>query len=248
MKAAPCLLCFVVFMCECHVISSYKSGAPPSACVDMFPEGHRVDSQNRTPPYVILVSSTVYQNEWELITVKVNALDGYYIAGLLLQARRSNCSDPGPVGIFDLSKADSSTVQKFKTMECMERKDSAITHTRDTSSHPVRETVFSFFTPAANVGHFYFVATIVKTKDIFWTGVTSDVIRKHENNTPLMTCPMRTQYDPHNINTTPGPYATTKSPHSGSTYPHNRNTTPGPYATSVSLLFLATLLHLVYLS
>ncbi|KAH3697634.1 hypothetical protein DPMN_085139 [Dreissena polymorpha] len=63
-----------------------------------------------------------------------------------------------------------------------------------------------------------------------------------------MTCPMRTQYDPHNINTTPGPYATTKSPHSGSTYPHNRNTTPGPYATSVSLLFLATLLHLVYLS
>ncbi|KAH3782683.1 hypothetical protein DPMN_160602 [Dreissena polymorpha] len=252
METASLLLNVLTISSVLHVISGHSRGEPPydDVCRQMFPKGHNVDAQDRAAPYVIRVSSTVYSRDQELIIVSLHAQDGYFIRGLLLQARRSDCLHPlqqEPVGIFDLSSADNTTRRDFKTLTCLGREDSAVTHTNETQRAAVKKTEFRFITPARDVGNFYFVATIVKQQDIFWTGVTSDEIRRHTNDVTDTKCPMQSRLDKNRVNTTPNPHNTpfpwamspipaTKSPiKSGCTSP----------IASVALLLPTTLYHIL---
>ena len=58
------------------------------------------------------------------VTVTITAHDGYFIKGLLLQARRSDCSHPSqkePVGVFRIT--DSGPQQHFKLIKCLGHRD-----------------------------------------------------------------------------------------------------------------------------
>lgn len=50
----------------------------------------------------------------------------------------------------------------------------------------------------------------MKEYDIFWTGVTSKILRQSGIMGVNETCPMRKQIDPGYVNTTPKPTVTTK--------------------------------------
>ena len=50
-------------------VAGFRMGAPAtdSVCTDMFPEGHRLDSQSRDPPYAISLSDNVFMNAYDKI-------------------------------------------------------------------------------------------------------------------------------------------------------------------------------------
>ncbi|WAR22882.1 DFP-like protein [Mya arenaria] len=189
-----------------HVTTGYKTGTPPSAhvCREMFPEGHHFDSQIREPPFKITTSSTVYKTSYDKIRVKIEALHGYFIRGVFLQARRSDCTHKEPVGVFKLP--DALTQKHFKLVNCLNQSASAVTHRAYNVEKPISKTEVEWYSPSQNAGHVFFVATIAKEQDIFWTGVTSDVIRHLDTNAELNKCHFQKLIDPPNINTTPRPF------------------------------------------
>jgi len=50
-------------------VSAYRMGAPAtdSVCTGMFPEGHKLDSQSRDPPFTISLSDNVFMNPYDKI-------------------------------------------------------------------------------------------------------------------------------------------------------------------------------------
>jgi len=62
-------------------VAGFRRGAPAtdSVCTDMFPEGHRLDSQSRDPPFTISLSDTVYMNPYDKIEGKLILLFFKYI-------------------------------------------------------------------------------------------------------------------------------------------------------------------------
>ncbi|KAL4236974.1 hypothetical protein ACF0H5_005358 [Mactra antiquata] len=193
------------------VISNYcqvykKCHGPPSTehvCKEMFPEGHHYDSQMKKPPYEIDLSQNTYTT-WDTMDVSVKAIKpGEYFRGFFLQVRRANCSHPyqyEPLGTFTINPVDN---YLLKSQNCLNNLKSAVSHRTNTS---LSKAVVKWTAPAAKMGHLYFVATIVKEQDIFWTDVRSEIVTESGRDDQVYEyCPLKKLINPPHINTTPKP-------------------------------------------
>lgn len=223
------LLITSIFVNAFITCNAFDTGPPNTehVCKTMFPEGHHVDSQTKPSPYKISLSMNIY-TPWDRLNVTVQASPDYYIKGLFIQARRANCSHPlqnEPLGVFHLKDRDPT----LKTMPCLGKINSSISHRINVR---LSEVDFQWFAPAKNVGHIYFVATVVHQQMVFWTNVTSEIIRSLETPGLGEKCAMKVLIDSPLINTTPGP--STTAPKSGSS--------AGPMC-SFETIFIIRLVH-----
>ncbi|XP_060077433.1 putative defense protein [Ylistrum balloti] len=169
----------------------FGMGPPLGACVDMWPKAHGADSQTSDPPYTITVSKDTY-TPGETLTVVVNTTinkDIKFFEGLLLQARRANCSHTHfeeAVGTFNLP-ADETFLG---LLNCQGGRNSAVGHIAH--AHIVDRT-FTWTAPDASVGHVYFRATVARRQTTFWTQVTSDFVRDVSESSSPSICPIQTK-------------------------------------------------------
>lgn len=202
---SPFLLMMSTLWCP-STCFHYGPPATTHVCKNMFPEGHHVDSQTTEPPFEIMLSQNVYTS-WEEIQVTLKAKPGHYFRGFFMQARRADCTHRfqyEPLGTFTVLPGD---ITLLKTLPCFNNKDSAVSHRTNES---LAKAVFRWNAPAAQIGHIFFVATVVKERELFWTNVRYVFLRDLSNKESRAEfCPTKSYIDPPDINTTPDPTVTT---------------------------------------
>ncbi|XP_066298530.1 putative ferric-chelate reductase 1 isoform X1 [Branchiostoma lanceolatum] len=147
------------------VVRAYPSGAPSTACTDMFPQ-HGPSEQTSTPPYELVVDKTTYAGGEEVQVTLQRTGNSATFKGFFIQARTVGSTDAQ--GRF--TTLDSGTT---KTVNCGSEANSenGVTHTGRTEK---TEVAVTWTAPANRVGHIQFRATVVQTETVFWVSeVTS---------------------------------------------------------------------------
>ncbi|XP_061171763.1 putative defense protein 3 [Saccostrea echinata] len=152
-------------------VIGYPSGAPPSVCETMVP-GHRGAVQTGASSFTLTMNSTSY-TAGDVIEVTVS---GGTFRGIFIQARSANCSTV-TLPTFSLMTNEGN----LKTLTCNSVADSAVTHTTKSDKTQAK----FYWTPAANVGHIYFRATVVQVYSTYWVGIQSSVLRDSNSSDPV---------------------------------------------------------------
>lgn len=176
----------------------FRYGPPLEACTHMFPTLHGFDARNDNPPFQITVSKNNYSpNERITVTITPDANDpdnstrDWFMEGILVQARRADCSTRVPVGTFELGVDCDDFLQ---VIDCLPfGSKNAIRHY--THVHAKVKT-FTWIAPATAVGHVYISATIARNKERFWMNVKSEnIMDPTDSTTGLQVCPpLQTKY------------------------------------------------------
>ncbi|CAI8006184.1 Scavenger receptor cysteine-rich type 1 protein M160 [Geodia barretti] len=153
------------------VVHALPNGAPSGACVRIFPEGHRTDSQPlEDSPFSLNVSSFGGQYA-PGETYRLTLSGSGDFRGLLVQAR--SIADNSPVGSFE-------NISALTRLSSCNRADSAITHSSRVDKTSVE---LSFTAPPAGTGPFRFQYAVVDTFAVFYAPIMSDIIREAERPT-----------------------------------------------------------------
>lgn len=170
---------FVVYFGLILQVHCYSIGAPESTCDDMLPN-HGVVANNTPVPYVIKLSSNSYSPN-QNISVTIEIKRDTVFEGFMMAARRK-----GELENFGRFYPVSGT----HTLKCSNKNNSTISHSNNSKR---KNLTVIWEAPAINVGDLQMIATIVRTKLIFWMNVASGVLRpSFPSNTtapPLKTTP-----------------------------------------------------------
>lgn len=154
----------------------YRYGAPIEACSHMFPTEHGYDARNDDPPFTITVDKNRYSpNEAITVTIDSNPTDPddatreWFMEGILVQARKADCTSSVPVGTFEVPECDNF----LQVIDCLGVKNNAVRHY--THLHIYNKT-FTWKAPDQAAGHVYIVATIARNRERFWMNVQSETI------------------------------------------------------------------------
>ena len=153
-------LCFLLTLSK-----AYPDGAPQAACSTLAPN-HGVEAQGTESPYKF----TYIKNELPTsitINVKVAGTSGEMFRGFIVQAQNSS-----GIGIGDFDLTGSSGAAKHVDCSNGGQKDT-VTHTNynDKSEVTFIWIAPAFYNPAHKVN---FVGTVVKEKEVFWSGIESN--------------------------------------------------------------------------
>ncbi|XP_064412984.1 putative defense protein 3 [Latimeria chalumnae] len=138
--------------------SGYSTGAPSGVCTSMMPN-HGPQAQNTTSPYWLwlTVSNATYKQK---VSVQIRSSEKY--KGFLLKALDSANKT---VGTW------SSPPEGTKFLKCDDRDASAMTHSN--GAEKSNETYYWVAPMSRSNQSIKFVATVVKTKPVFWMNVQS---------------------------------------------------------------------------
>ncbi|XP_038076351.1 sushi, von Willebrand factor type A, EGF and pentraxin domain-containing protein 1-like isoform X2 [Patiria miniata] len=153
-----------VFLCWIITgVWSRPNGAPTTACVSMLPN-HGVPSQAaNTSPFTVTADTTDFTTE-QVITVTVSSGGSVTFKGVLLQARVVDTDTP--VGVF------SNIPDGYQPLNCSSA-DDAVTHANNNVKNSL---TVEWTAPSNALGDIEFVATVVYTREIFWSQLRSSVI------------------------------------------------------------------------
>ncbi|XP_068098734.1 putative ferric-chelate reductase 1 [Hyperolius riggenbachi] len=141
---------------------AYPNGRVEVACTTMLPN-HGVDPQTDLAPYSLTFSSTNYTGKLAfLITLSKEAEQDF--RGFLIQARA-----PGGNNILGSFVVNGSDAQ---TLTCT-TPNSAVSHT----SRSAKSKIEVIWLPPSSSSDIQFRATVVQTRNVFWTNVLSDVLK-----------------------------------------------------------------------
>ncbi|XP_071529874.1 putative defense protein 3 [Panulirus ornatus] len=130
---------------------------PTDACKSMFPSGHGVDAQLSEPPYVFTLPAKMAPNS-EVIVILSGSGSSDTFKGFFVKA--FNDATSSPIGSFKAPK----------TIDC-DGPASGAHHANSTSKESV---TLTWLPPLNFVGSVTFMATVVESRENFWTGVVSD--------------------------------------------------------------------------
>ncbi|XP_071145345.1 putative defense protein [Mytilus edulis] len=156
-------------------------------CKDMMPSNFQDRPQQTNRTFTIKVTDNIYQQT--AVKVTIERRDNFPIKGLILQARRAQCdvaNQTEPVGTFYLDG------EKILQLFHCSRKDDSVVNRAWMSIERNLEVHWS--SNNIDFGRVYFIATIVATDKLYWTDVTSEIIR-HLSDTDASTgevCPAST--------------------------------------------------------
>ncbi|XP_025110844.1 putative defense protein [Pomacea canaliculata] len=169
----PMLFPLVVLLSCCGPSLGYSTGPPTSACTDMYPEGHNADAQTTILPFELLVSNTTFTpNAKIVVTLQVkSSMPTMFFKGMFVQARLAgNCSNTSPVGTFSIPTGDT----YLQLLSCGQL-SSSISHKN--SLVQIHSKNFTWTAPSTATGRIFFRATVVKSKQEFWTNVFSPYVK-----------------------------------------------------------------------
>ncbi|XP_045158852.2 putative defense protein 3 [Mercenaria mercenaria] len=163
---APYMFLLLVLLTCCE---GYRLGPPLSACSNMKPIGHPYDPQNITSPFTFTLNASTYQ-PGDVIEVFLNSSGEWFMEGVLIQARASDCALQEPaVGTFSV-QTDDIFLEPFN---CFGRSASAIRHY---SHYHIYNRTFYWTAPSQSVGDVYLKATVARNQEKYWLNVMSDTI------------------------------------------------------------------------
>ncbi|KAK2169723.1 hypothetical protein LSH36_7g02007 [Paralvinella palmiformis] len=149
---------------------AFQSSAPTSSCSTMMPRhlSRAQDHGTNPPPYQITIDDGIdtYKPNQQIDLVLHTSEPSVLAQGFILEAR--TVSDDKPVGTF---------VNAHKGTKIM-CDDKAVSHYR---TYQVSKTRYrmTWLAPDTDVGDVVFVATVVQSYRIFWTGVRSVALKRH---------------------------------------------------------------------
>ncbi|XP_046558230.1 putative ferric-chelate reductase 1 [Haliotis rubra] len=164
----PCciVLLVLVFAREAR---AYSNGAGTSSCASLEPS-HTTTAQTTDSPFVVLTSKTTY-TAGETIQVTLEGRCGEQFKGFLIQARRADPTVDNNELIGEFTSVDASTSQqRCNNGDATQR---GLTHT---NSNLKSSLTLQWTAPTPATGHIIFRTTFVKTKVVYWVGVTSAVL------------------------------------------------------------------------
>ncbi|XP_022102545.1 mucin-5AC-like [Acanthaster planci] len=148
----------------------FPTGAPATVCMNMTP-GHRdTVAMDTASPYRLVVDDSIVA-PGGVITVTLTSREESEVTfrGFLLQARRANDEISDAVGQFTYRDSNN----RIKTLACNGRVSSALTH----NDRGQKRTLQARWTAPWNVeGPVHFVATVVKSVNEYWLGITSPIV------------------------------------------------------------------------
>jgi len=150
----------VVALC----VYGYPSGAPAGVCGTGAPKhGGAAPQATNSSPYTLTASPNSV-SAGGAITLTIGGRDTY--RGFLVSARDVSSSQPVG-GVFTPFDAQA------KALDCNGAQGSAITHTSNSDKSNVK---VQWTAPAGFRGQVYFTATVVRSFDMYWQGLSSNSI------------------------------------------------------------------------
>ncbi|KAK2146109.1 hypothetical protein LSH36_632g01078 [Paralvinella palmiformis] len=150
-------------------VGAFYNGAPHQSCQSFDPV-HGTQGPNPVPYSIQVTSTNTYTNK-QKIDLQIK---GTQFTGLILQARRvSGASDWRPVGWFSVP-FDSSGL---RLMSCVSDGD---TITQSTSFNSLNGTMMTWIAPERDEGDIYFMANVLKNKDVWYNNIRSSTNLKYE--------------------------------------------------------------------
>ncbi|XP_075038626.1 putative defense protein Hdd11-like [Mixophyes fleayi] len=141
---------------------AYPNGRVEPACSTMVPQ-HGSDPQNTAAPYSLSLSSTNYTGKPAFLVILSKNQDSTDFRGFMIQARAPDGATPLGSFVFNGSE--------IQTLTCTTAM-SAVSHT---SRNP-KSNVQVVWLPPSVKSSIQFRATVVQTRNVFWTNILSDVI------------------------------------------------------------------------
>ncbi|XP_062845286.1 putative defense protein Hdd11 [Trichomycterus rosablanca] len=147
----------------------YGTGAPITVCESMLPS-HGVTAQSTPSPFTIVPNNTTFRNG-QSITVLINGSD---YAGVLLQARSGSSTSTSALGTWGTAPTNT------QILTCSGNNKGAITHSNENTKNNL--TVFTW-TPPTSGNSVFFVATVAKSKAVYWVNVQSTMLTRAPGDT-----------------------------------------------------------------
>lgn len=156
-------------------VSSLPTGAPIAACSTMTPN-HGFAAQTTESPYKIIVTSNSITKS-ELLELRIEPNTGEMFKGFIVRALTD---DDKVVGLF--SASSSADYKMLNCSEVSETASSVVTHTNALEKSGI---TFQWRAAADFTGNIRFKATIVKSKEVFWTNVESNKVAVSQSNVDI---------------------------------------------------------------
>ncbi|RWS18042.1 putative ferric-chelate reductase 1-like protein [Dinothrombium tinctorium] len=178
LKIFLALLVFILFV---NIANSFPFGAPLSTCQTLFP-GHQVQNQKTDAPFRIFVETNHENTEFNVSIVASEKED---FKGFILQARSS--SNPNL-----LINGEFSENNLTKAINCQSEKDT-LTHK---TAEP-KNLISALWKPLSSVENIHFNATVVKSKQVFWTNLTSAniILKQSSESKNYLQDPLEAEYN-----------------------------------------------------
>ncbi|XP_056379298.1 putative ferric-chelate reductase 1 [Hyla sarda] len=144
-------------------VFGYSNGQISVACDSMLPSHSNGVPQSSVSPYNITVSNKTF-SPGDVITVTIQSVSGAAFKGFLLQAQS--------VGGNWITGTFSTTDSNTQLLTCTQP-NSAVSHT----SNSQKTKITASWTAPQGAGPVVFIATVVQSFSVFWTGVQSDVVQ-----------------------------------------------------------------------
>lgn len=156
------IISFLIFGLLATPVASYSNGLVYTACDTMIPNHRNTSADTTEPPYTVSASNYSY-SPGDQITVSLEAKNGSFFKGLLLQAR----SVPGNEIVGHFIAIDPNT----QGLTCGSNNSSISQKTSSNKTY-----ISALWVAPASHASVLFRATFVQTRSTFWVGVESPVL------------------------------------------------------------------------